>query len=402
MNNYYKKFLVNLSLLGFLAGCGIQNNVNPAIQISENKTYFVAEKHQDFSNLYSFDFDTRKLELILSRPASGDAFVFQKMSKKNNLEGIYLAERFGGKPSRVTFFQADTKMNGIEHPNFPENIYNLIMVNNSLVGIGYANAEIISVSPALDRSYLLSTKLAIQNNLGQKNIELRNTAAHLLTANGKVFVLTIGSYLDINIKPYLLELASDLKTIVKQTEIPNCFNPANQVKVIDNSKFVLNCNPYSSTQSSVTNLIYVDVTNNIFIRELLRKDKNEINNQVKQFQIGGLSADKNAIFITERRQTANSMWEKIETSYWYNIDNPNQITLNDDSRKQFVNNLAGNVVYNYRKKKYLFNCVKDLATSTCLKGKAALSDNMLGTQSTMIDFNVPGVNEIKFPIPIYP
>lgn len=401
--NIYNKFLVNIGLFALLIGCGKQNNVNPEILVSDNKSYFVAEKYEEFSNLYSYDFDTRKLELILSRPASGDAYVYQKMTDKNILAGIYLTERFKGKPSRVTFFQADAKMSGVEHAAFPENVYNLILANDSLVGIGYANAEIIAVSPALDKVHLASTKLSLQNILLPNNVELNNTAAHLLTANGKVYVLTIGSYLDINIKPYLLELSSDLKTIIKQTEIPNCFNPANQVKVIDSSKFVLNCNPYTSNQSSITNLIYVDVSgNNLLIKELLQKDKNDINDQVKQFQIGGISADKNAIFITERKKTAEFLWEKVEASYWYNLDNPSQINLNDNTRKQFVNNLAGNVVYNYRKKKYLFNCVKDSATSTCLKGKAALSDNMQGTQSMTVDFNVPGVSEIKFPIPIYP
>lgn len=399
---YTKINLAFIAVAVALVGCGKIVSINPKIEVSNNKTYFIAEKYGDFSNLYSFNFSTRKLELLLSRSASGDSYVFQKMSETNTLEGIYFAERFMGKPSRVTFFQTNYMTSGQEHLRFPENTYDIVQFNNKLIAIGFNKGEILAVSPALEKNYFDSAKLKKQK-VDLENFERAPNTSHLLTNKNKIYALSIGGYTDnyFLYKPHLLELSEDFKEIVKKIEIPNCFNPAQQVKIIDSSKVVLNCNPYKREKSDETNLVFIDISSeNIVIKEMLRIDKNNSNTQ--QFQLGGVSADKKAIFISERRKTGDDVWNEINTAYWYDLNNPEEITVNDATRKTEVTNLAGNVIYNYANNIYLFDCVRDGRNSSCLKGKAALSESMSGANFTIVDFFVPGVNAIKFPLPIYP
>ncbi|WGL58943.1 hypothetical protein QEJ31_10465 [Pigmentibacter sp. JX0631] len=393
--------VINFSLISVLIACGKKENVNPEFVITDDKTSFVANKYNNFSNLYTFDFDTKKLELILSRTPSGDANVYQKMNDSNGIEGFYFAERFLSSPTRITYLKANKKTSGIENTNFPINIHNLIMFKNKLLGIGY-EAEIIASSPDLSNTFISKVKLDTGSvSLTTEEKQLKTT--HLLTANNKVYVLTLGTYDYAGYqknKPYIFELADDLKTIVKKTEITNCFNPASQVKVIDTSKVILNCNPYSEDKGLDTNLVYIDVaSNNIIIKEILRTDKN---GDVQQYELGGVSATKDSILITERKDTGSYTWDKINSAYWFDLNNPETIVLNEKNRKKYVKSLAGKVTYNYSKNMYLFSCVVDPASFTCINGKAAISKDLLGEKSEIIDFNIPEINEIQFPIPIYP
>lgn len=390
--------VINFSLISVLIACGKKENVNPDVNIANEKSYFTANKYGQFSNLYSFDFETKKLELILSIPQGGDSQVYQKINDLNNIEGIFWVDRFQTKSDIVTYFKANEETKGIENNNFPRNTHNLLVFKNQLLGIGFNKAEIISVSPDLSKINFVSTKLNSQK-VNILDFEKNPNTTHLLTANNKVYVLALGSYKDINIKPNLLELDEDLKTVVKKTEITNCFNPASQVKVIDASKVILNCNPYTKDQSTITNLVYIDVAgNNIVIKEILRTDKN---GDVQQYELGGVSATKDSILITERKETGKT-WDKINSAYWFDLNNPETIVLNEKNRKKYVKNLAGKVTYNYSKNMYLFSCVVDHTSFTCIKGKAAISKDLLGEKSEIIDFNIPEINEIQFPIPIYP
>ncbi|WP_158996734.1 hypothetical protein [Pigmentibacter ruber] len=399
MNNL-KFRVINFSFILVFIACGKKENVNPDVNIVNEKSYFTANKYGQFSNLYSFDFETKKLELILSRTPSGDANVYQNMNNSNNIGGIYWVERFFAQPSRITYLAANTKASGVENTNFPINIHNLIMVKNKLLGIGY-ETEIIATSPDLSNTFMSKVKLdteAVSLTTEEKQLKTN----HLLTANNKIYVLSLGTY-DYNSyqknKPYIFELADDMKTVVKKTEITNCFNPASHVKVLDTSKVILNCNPYSEDKSLITNLVYVDVaSNNIVIKEILRTEKN---GDVQQFELGGVSATKDSVLITERKQSGNYTWNKINLAYWFNLNNPETIVLNDITRKKFLKNLAGKVTFNFSKNMYLFSCVVDPTSFTCIKGKAAISKDLLGEKSEIIDFNIPEINEIQFPIPIY-
>ena len=106
INLYFFNFSVLTSIA--ILGCGKKNNINPQLEISTSKSYFVANKYTQFSNLYSFDYKTNTTTLLLSRPASDDAVVFEKFNNMDNFQGIYFVERFSpNKNSRVTFYSVN-------------------------------------------------------------------------------------------------------------------------------------------------------------------------------------------------------------------------------------------------------------------------------------------------------
>jgi hypothetical protein len=388
--------------------CGKKNNINPELKISDTNSYFVTNKWGEFSNLYSFDFATNKTNLILSRPASGDPVVFQKYDSLNKIQGIYFAERFSTtKLSRVTYFSSMSKNSGIEHTQFPMNLYNIISVDDNIIGIGYDRGEIIKTDLSLQNTILKSTQIS---NLEYQDLEnplkSETNVTSLLYAYGKVYLVSIGNYKDKNIKPTIYQLSDDLQTAEKIGGVSDCFNALKQVNVIYKSKLVISCNPYPNTQVAKMNLFLIDVSTikdrgSPLIKEIISKDRDE--NGIQQFEIGGISEDKNSIFVTERKKIDNQDWKNsvIISSYWIDLSSPESITINDITRQTPVNSVAGSVTYNYEAKSYLFSCLLDASNSTCIKSKGAVSQSRNAKNSVQIDFGIKGVDEIKFPTPVF-
>lgn len=87
-----------------------------------------------------------------------------------------------------------------------------------------------------------------------------NTSS-LLYANGKVFAVSAGSFLNKNIKPYIYQLSNDLKSVAASWPINECFNSYKQVSVLDKSKLVISCNPqYDPKENTELNLFFIDVS----------------------------------------------------------------------------------------------------------------------------------------------
>ncbi len=386
--------------------CGKKNNINPELKISDTNSYFVTNKWGEFSNLYSFDFATNKTNLILSRPASGDSVVFQKYDSLNKIQGIYFAERFSTtKLSRVTYFSSMSKNSGIEHTQFPMNLYNIISVDDNIIGIGYDRGEIIKTDLSLQNTILKSTQIS---NLEYQDILKTNNINSILYANGKVYLVSYGNYKDETIKPTIYQLSDNLQTAEKIGIVSDCFNASEQLNVIDKSKLVISCNKYKNANINVNkmNLFLIDVSTikdrgSPLIKEIISKDRDE--NGIQQFEIGGISEDKSSIFVTERKKIDDQDWKNsvIISSYWIDLSSPESITINDITRQNPVNSVAGSVTYNYEAKSYLFSCLLDASNSTCIKSKGAVSQSRNAKNSVQIDFGIKGVDEIKFPTPVF-
>jgi hypothetical protein len=154
------------------------------------------------------------------------------------------------------------------------------------------------------------------------------------------------------------------------------------------------------------NLFLIDVSTikdkgSPLIKEIISKDRAE--NGIQQFEIGGISEDKSSIFLTERKKIDAQDWKNsvIISSYWIDLTSPESITVNDISRQTLVSSVAGSVTYNYETKSYLFSCLIDASNSTCIKSKGAVSQSRNAKNSVQIDFGIKGVDEIKFPTPVF-
>lgn len=405
-----KKLIISFPFLltTLFIGCGKKNNKNPELKISDSNSYLVTNKWREFSNLYSFDFSTNKTSLILSRPASGDSIVFQKYDSLNKIQGIYFAERFSGnKLTRVTYFSSISNNSGVEHTEFPMNLHNIISVDNNIIGIGYDRGEIIKTDMSLQNTIIKNRQIL---NLDYQDIEnpskSETNVTSLLYANGKVYLVSIGNYKDKNIKPTIYQLSDDLQNAEKIGFVSDCFNASKQINVIDKSKLVISCNPYPNSQATKMNLFLIDVSSikdkgSPLIKEIISKNRDE--NGIQQFEIGGISEDKNSIFVTERKKMDDQDWKNsvISSSYWIDLSSPESITVNDLTRQTPVNSVAGSVTYNFEAKSYLFSCLIDANNSTCIKGKGAVSQSRNAKNSIEVDFGIKGVDEIKFPTPVF-
>lgn len=381
-----------------------KNNKNPELKISDSNSYLVTNKWREFSNLYSFDFSTNKTSLILSRPASGDSIVFQKYDSLNKIQGIYFAERFSGnKLTRVTYFSSISNNSGVEHTEFPMNLHNIISVDNNIIGIGYDRGEIIKTDLFLQKTILKSTQVS---NLEYEDIKKTNNVTSILYANEKAYLVSYGNYDNVNIKPTIYQLSDDLLTAEKIGFVSDCFNASKQINVIDKSKLVISCNPYPNSQFPKMNLFLIDVSTiknegSPLIKEIISKDINKV--ETRHIEIGGISEDKSSIFVTERKKMDDQDWKNsvISSSYWIDLSSPESITVNDLTRQTPVNSVAGSVTYNFESKSYLFSCLIDAKNSTCINGKGAVSQSRNAKNSIEVDFGIKGVDEIKFPTPVF-
>ena len=404
-----KNIFFGLLTVCFFVGCGQKKgNVNPQINADASKSYFVANKYLNYSNLYSFNFINNETKLIKSQPsASYDGIVFQKYDNSNNLQGIYFAERFSKqKPSRVTYYQTQVDDSGKENTQFPMNLYSIMFVGDKLIGVGYDKGEIVQTDVSLQNSYVKNIEInnLIKSSPHDASESSANTSS-LLYADGKVFAVSQGSYRDQNVKPYIYQLTDDLKSVENKWPIDGCFNAAKHFKVIDESKLILSCNPYSNQLSQTINVFLVDTSTvktskSPSIIKVLEKQR--VDAGIQQFDIGGISDDRNSIFVSERKKIDSSDWANkvLITSYWVDLSNTTNITLNDLTRQTPVNVVSGSVTYNYAAKSYLFSC-SVASDFTCAKGMGAVSQSKDASNRVQVDFGIKGNDDLKFPIPVF-
>ncbi|APJ02956.1 hypothetical protein [Silvanigrella aquatica] len=404
-----KKIIISLFSVTLFAGCGEKKaNKNPDVNVSDTKSYFTTNKYGQNTNLYSFNFKNNSIELVLSRPGSSDSLVFEKYNNSNSREGIYFVERFSGtKDSRVTYFAGSATSEGKEHTSFPMNVKSLLFKDNKLISIGYDKGEIIQTDKELQQRFLPKTE--VENLIDKKGpgnaFNSSSNLSSLLHANGKIFVVSQGGSTVNNIKPYIYQLSDNLNSVETSWPIDECFNAVEHFKVIDESKVILNCNLYKNDHSQKMNVFLIDTSTvqnkqKPDIIKLIEKTRGE--SGIEQISVGGISADKNAIFISERKKSNPDEWENkiITASYWYDLSNLNNVTLNEGARRMTVNNVAGSVTYNFSANSYLFSCQVQ-NDSTCTKGKGAVSKTKAALDSIPVEFGMKGYDDIKFPIPLF-
>lgn len=406
-----KRTILILFIFPLVNNCDVQKkNVNPNIEIKDTKSYFVTNKYQNYSNLYSYDFVNNNLSLEISKSDSSDGIVFQKYNETNNYDGIYFSERFSKeKSSRITYYPSKLIGTGNERTDFPMNLYNIFILGEKLIGIGHDKGEIIVTDQYLINNFHKSFKISglINENLHNPADSSANLNS-ILYANNKLFVVSIGSYATELKQPFIYQLSNDLKQADYPSWSINCFNAFQQIKVIDESKLVIVCNPFENSIFQNNLSIYlidvstVSINQKPSIIKILEKQRNE--NGLQQLNIGGISDDRKFIFINERKKLNNHdkfIYNEIVSSYWLDLSNPDEIQTNDTKRQIKVNTVAGNVTYNYAAKKYLFSCLIDISNKTCFKKMGAISNDKEAISPTKIDLNIKESDDLKFPIPIF-
>ncbi len=381
----------------------LNNSVEPYF------SYYTINSYGDYSNLMRFNFSNNTAELLDTRFFSGDAMVVQKMNIYKDLEDIYFIERFSTqKPSRVTYLTSGNKFT--ENSNFPMNLHALAFFKESIVGVGYDLGEAIQTSK--DTQKIIIGKRKIENlhhtNYATASISSSNLSA-ILHDNQNIFVVSQGSWNDNTVKPYIYQLDDKMLTVKNSWPIPNCFNAARHVNVIDSSKLVVLCNPYQNNISNTVNVFLIDISNftNINTPEITKiLTKERIKNGFQYFEIGGLSADRNSIFINEKAGIYDEKSQYVTKytntdSYWFNLKEMTAQSLNEEARKIYVSNVSGSVIYNNAAQKYLFSCLLDTRTLTCQIGRGAVSTSMDAKDYSVVNLLTSSRNYINFPTVIF-
>jgi hypothetical protein len=136
------------------------------------------------------------------------------------------------------------------------------------------------------------------------------------------------------------------------------------------------------------------------ITKILTKERTK--NGFQYFEIGGLSADRNSIFINEKEGVYDEKSQYVtkytnKDSYWYNLKEITTQSLNEEARKTYVSNVSGSVIYNSAAQKYLFSCLLDTRTLTCQIGRGAVSTSMDAKDYSVVNLLTTSRNYIKFP-----
>jgi len=368
-------------------------------------SYYILNSYGDYSNLMRFNFSNNTAELIDTRFFSGDAMVVQKINIHNDLEDVYFIERFSTqKPSRVTYLTSGNKFT--ENTDFPMNLHALAFFKENLVGVGYDLGEGIQTSKDIQKIIIGKRKIENLNHINYASASYSSSnLSGILHDNQNIFVVSQGSWSDNTVKPYIYQLDDKMLTVKNSWSIPNCFNAARHVNVIDSSKLVVLCNPYQNNISNTVDVFLIDMSNfnnndSPEITKILTKERTK--NGFQYFEIGGLSADRNSIFINEKEGVYDEKSQYVtkytnKDSYWYNLKEITTQSLNEEARKTYVSNVSGSVIYNSAAQKYLFSCLLDTRTLTCQTGRGAVSTSMDAKDYSVVNLLTTSRNYIKFP-----
>ncbi len=359
------------------------NNNTPSFSLEQNKLYFLTSNYPN-SYLYSLNLSNQNI-LFEPTPAtlSGDIIGFEKKDSEGNLQNLYMVERFSaeGLPSRVTTYsdvgsiQEDTK-------NFPQNVYDMILVNNFLYSIGFDKKEISKISFRLDS--ISVEKMSVQGFQNNAFADSESFQA-ILNNNNSYYVLTVGSLNSTTeAKIYKLDPTLTQKSqeainswpITDSNNAITCYRMSPAIQRISNSKIVISCNPSFASLSGIPtvatpSLFLIDVSASKPIITVLATASSSID-----MILGGASKDKNSVFITEEIYDAKNYFNMtIQQSYWLNISNPLYPV------KTVNNKVAYAVTYNNKQDAYVFSCVLNNSMQ-CLKNSFGVSQNSINNFST--------------------
>ncbi|MES2616211.1 MAG: hypothetical protein V4591_12455 [Bdellovibrionota bacterium] len=389
---YFKKILMPLFLFT-LTSCGKnnENSATPSFSVQQDKIYFTTSDYGSRTGyLYSFSpvSNQVKAESPLLQQIDG-LKGFQSRDGSGNLKNLYLAKYNMGQPSSVLAYNTEGTSTESQR-NLPENIYDMMLANNSLYYVGYDKKEI-----AVSSSNLNSVTLASTTVQGFSKNSDTNNFVSILNNENNYYAVSVGYPYSSTIENQgakIFTLSEDLtSTQGSPILIKNCFNLNSSMK-ISNSKLVVACNPtYTYPEvPGVPSIFLIDVSSNINPNvQLLKTVTSNIN-----IYLGGVSVDGSYILVTEEENNGDYS-NPTANSYWLNLNNQVHHSTYGG---------AYQVSYNKITNSYIFSCILN-ANNQCQSNAfgvaLATTDNdsiqsNIATVSLSHFINLNGVHGVSF------
>lgn len=347
-----------LLLLPIVAGCSKNsNNTTPNMDVQQNKVYFTTTS-SGMSYLYSFDPTTNETKLEPAALGKNIGITgFQSRDSNGNLQNLYMVEDIDGQPSRVTLYSTAGNTNQ-NTTNLPENITDIMLLNNSLYYIGLNRKEIAVSDTTLSSVTLPKTSVQGFSELAKPDSE---SFQAILNNENDTYVISVGNYPYSPLEPVsIFKLNSSLTH--RSTDVPNSWviqgNDAQGNNIIcdrinsnlslTNSKQVVACNSSESFPKSTytPSLFLIDISGANPVVTLLQTTTKNMN-----ITLGGTTHDKSSIFVTEEIDGGDYYNPNVSQSYWLNVSNANSpIKTPNNSGAYYVS-------YNNAINEYIFSCV---------------------------------------------
>jgi hypothetical protein len=373
-------FLLIIILL--LSSCG-KNNINskiPQINVEKSKVYFTTNDYKNrIGYLYSFNSITQEVnqEPVLLAGVDG-LNNFQLRNENGDIDNLYITKFIFNQPSKVLIYKKNSLQQETAY-TLPQNIYDVMYENNNLYFLGYDKKE-LAITSSNSNSLVSSSKTI--SPFDSELVSDPNNFSAILKNKNKIFILNVGvGYLPFKITGSFInqldsnntQIETSFPIVDKETNIM-CYDINSFVK-LSNNKIILACNPRSGYLNiNVTPALFlVDVSSTIPFVKLL-----QTSNIMNDFIVGGVSKEKDSVFITEEIYDSNKYPNlEVAQSYWININSFPQV------KKIMNNQSAYYVTFDNTSQNYIYSCFLD-DNKTCKK-------NTFGISSDKVNSNVKPV-----------
>ncbi len=390
--NLQKKISLLTFIFFLLGGCGALKGDHNHTQQASDKIdrdsfhFLLSRTDSDTSNLYSLNPITLEIkpETILLTTSDSMGYTRNTNTSKN----LFIVERFSlkGLPSRITLMnsQSDIAQNSLD---FPVNLYDLTISNNSLFAVGFEKKEITQSSA--DLKLLISSRHTIHGFDGNQWDE-NNLVNILQDQSSNFYVIASGlnwTHPGSQAKVYSLGANPLSNQALIFSPINNCHNIYNSFK-ISQSKLIISCNPAWDVGTYQPQLILIDVSTGFPLFTFLDTAPQNIT-----YTLGGISADKEWVLITEEEYSTYSYLDPtIKKAYWLNIHSLQRQTSDKGAYQvNYVPSLPG----------YIYSCLQT-QEKKCLQNSFLLSigNDLNSNRTKTIDIsatkNIYGLRAVHF------